>query len=408
MKFSAKTVDSFKARAVRYERYENSGLGVRVGTNGSRTWIWRYRTDDGKHRKFKLGTYPAMSLSEARQAQTTARVEVERGKDPAVNDRAARDAEKSAETVGGLWEFFQLHYVPRRTGKERLSERTKQDNIRIYERDIRPRWGRRKAKSITRREVSELVLVIKERAQGRGRVDATGYTANRVLSLVSIIFAFAVEHGLVDENPAAGLRGVVKAQPRERILSAEELSIVWRNLPRAPWALALKLALVTGQRMGAVLSAEWEEFDLEGRTWTVPATEGRKNKKPNPIPLSPLGMALLLHIRRQGEAPYLFPARTKGAKVPHLRVDSVNTAVARLSLDLERWTPHDLRRTALTGLRDLGVLEETAARIAGHAPDTVLGSVYDHSKQLGPKRAALNAWGAEIMRRVRGSRPGAT
>jgi hypothetical protein len=65
-----------------------------------------------------------------------------------------------------------------------------------------------------------------------------------------------------------------------------------------------------------------------------------------------------------------------------------------------------LRRTALTGLRDLGVTEETASRIAGHAPSTVLGRVYDQSTQLEPKRRALESWADELMRRVRSTATG--
>jgi integrase len=406
MKFTVKTIESLKPRPLRYERYEETGLGVRIGTNGSRTWIWRYKAEDGRHRKMKLGTYPAMTLAEARESLASTRVAVQRGQDPAAEQRAKDTADRNAETVDGLWTYFEQHYVPRRGRKAELSERTRTENLRIYKKDIRPEWGNRKAHSITRRDVSTLVLRIKERALKTGRPDARGTAANRTLSLINTLFAFGLEHGLVHDNPAAGLRGVVKAQPRERVLNDQEIKTLWRALPQTPWALALKLALVTGQRIGAVVAAQWSEFELDQDLWTVPATPGRKNTTQNPIPLTPLASALLHHVRRlSGESDHLFPTPRR-AKAPHLRVDSVGTAITRANLPVTGWTPHDLRRTALTGLRDLGVTEETASRIAGHAPSTVLGRVYDQSTQLEPKRRALESWADELMRRVRSTATG--
>jgi integrase len=341
--------------------YEDSGLAVRVGKTGTVAWLWRYDTPAGVRRQLGLGSWPAVSLAEARQLQAAARLEVERGGDPAARGRQA------GETVADLWLHFEAHRLPA------LAARTRAEYARQYQADLAPAWARRKAADVTRRDVSDLVLQVKARALATGRAGATGSAANRLLALAGALFAHGLEHGLVSENPAAGLKGVVAYHPRERILSPAEIRDLW---PR-PGSIAacLRFALLTGQRIGAVAAMQPGEVDLPGRLWTVPADDGRKLKKPNQVPLSPLALELL---------PSLAPCR----------VDSASSWCQRAGLS---WRPHDLRRTALTGLRELGVSEETAGRIAGHRPATVLSRVYDKGAHLDELRHALNLWADQIQ-----------
>ncbi len=367
LRFSTQFLKGIKPDGTRRAVYEDSGLAIRIGANGSVTWFWRYDTPGGTRRQFGLGTWPAVSLAEARQLQAAARLAVERGEDPAALARAKR----IGDTVGDLWDHFAEHRLPQ------LAERTRGEYSRQFARDLAPTWGKRKAKDITRRDVSELILKVKARSLATGRADASGSAANRLLSLASSLFAHGLEHGLVEENPAAGLKGVVSSNVRERVLTQEEMRDLWAR--RGSIAAALRFALLTGQRIGAVVAMQPGEVDLAAGLWTVPADEGRKLKKPNPIPLSPLALELL-------------PALAK------VRVDSCSTFCQRAGVG---WRPHDLRRTALTGLRDLGVSEEAASRIAGHRPATVLARVYDQGTHLDELRHALNRWADRVKECVR-------
>ncbi len=333
--------------------FEDSGLAVRVGANGSLSWLWRYDDTNGVRRQLALGSWPAVSLVEARQLQAAARLERARGGNPGAR----------GDTFANLWAHFEANRLPA------LAEKTRAEYARQYRVDLAPAWGKRKAKEITRRDVSELVLQVKARAL-KGQADSNGTMANRVLALAGAVFAHGVAHGIVESNPAHGLKAVVTYRPRERILTPEEIRALWGSCGAIP--AALKFALVTGQRIGAVALMAPGEV-VEG-LWTIPVADGRKLRRPNRVPLSGLAAALL----------------------PELRPLRVDSAAAWCQRNGAGWRPHDLRRTALTGLRELGVSEETAGRIAGHRPATLLGQVYDRGSHLDEIRAALNLWAGRL------------
>ncbi len=401
-KFTDKYIAGLKPVDTRIDLWEpgRTGLGIRINVGGTKTWFCRY-TLEGTQRRMVLGRYPGLSLAQARQQLGAAQEAVVKGTDPAPNAREKAQAEKDAETVFELADFYLKTYA-----QERLAPKTVAEQERILRADILPAWGKRKAKNITRRDVSVLLLALRDRARGRRR-DSNGRAADIARSLLNKMFEVGFEHGLVDDNPVAGLSQLTKTAAKDRVFTLAEIRVFWRGLPRSgmtrPVQQALKFQLATGQRIGAVLLATWREFDLNANTWTIPAGEGRKNKSDNTIPLSPLAQALLRHIRLlHPEGDYLFPS-TRG-KTPHLRTDSVNTATDRAqeALGLDRWTTHDLRRSALTGLIRGGTQEALVARIAGHAPSTVLSKHYDQHDHLEPMRRALDAWGSEIIRLARG------
>ena len=175
---------------------------------------------------------------------------------------------------------------------------------------------------------------------------------------------------------------------------------------RDPWAMfdgpeidpltaaALKLILVTGQRPGEVREARWDEFDLAAGWWTIPG-ERRKNGLPNRVPLNAIALDVLRALPRTGEC--VFPGRKAERPLSDGGLDkALRTARAKIMPDVERFTPHDLRRTARTGLAALGVPPFIADRIIGHAPKTVSDRHYDvHGYEM-EKRAALEKWSAKL------------
>lgn len=345
--------------------FEDSGLAVRVGANGSLSWLWRYDDAGGVRRQLALGRWPSVSLVEARQRQAAARLEVERGGDPAARARV----ERAGDTFAALWAHYETHRLPR------LAEKTRAEYARQYRVDLAPAWAGRRAAEITRRDVSALVLQIKARAE-KAQADSNGTMANRVRALISAVFAHGVEHGIVESNPAHGLKALTDYRPRERILTPDEIRALWGSCGTVP--AALKFALVTGQRIGAV--ALMGPGEVSEGLWTVPRADGRKLRRANIVPLSGLALALLPELRA-------------------IRVDSGATWCQR---NAAGWRPHDLRRTALTGLRELGVSEEVASRIAGHRPATLLGQVYDQGTHLDEIRTALGRWADRLSEMLQG------
>jgi hypothetical protein len=164
-------------RAQRYETAENSGLAVRVSPNGMKTWVWRYRFG-GKQRRLTLGTYPAMSLGEARVKLGQAQQKLEKGCDPA-DQRATRD------TVADLVEV----YIERHA----RTLRSAHEEERRLRADVLPALGHIRLSELSRRQIADLLHRKLEAAKERG---GNGTTANRLRGLLQRLLNKGVEWGL--------------------------------------------------------------------------------------------------------------------------------------------------------------------------------------------------------------------
>jgi integrase len=135
--------------------------------------------------------------------------------------------------------------------------------------------------------------------------------ANRTLACIRRMFNFGMERDLISSSPCATVKPPAKEVRRERYLSADEIKIFWHGLEHANMSeltkLALKLQLVTAQRKGEIVSAEWSEIDLINAMWTIPSTKA-KNGIAHRVPLTELALNLLTEIKKlSGDSPWLFP-----------------------------------------------------------------------------------------------------
>jgi integrase len=342
-----------------------------------------------------LGNYPGMTLSKARAAFREARNLLEQGKDPIEAKRRereeqllrdeARRRELEAPTVARLVdEYLEKWAKPRK--------RSWREDQRILEKDIIPAWGKRKAKDITRRDVITLLDKLVDRG--------APIQANRTLACVRKMFNFAVSRDIVPISPCTQITAPSAENRRDRVLSAGEIRLFWQKLDAAPMAmvtrLALKLILVTGQRKGEVINAEWSEVNLNSAWWTIPA-EKSKNKLAHRVPLSPLAIALLEEAQAlAGDSRWVFPGR----KIENpIRGDSVNEALARSlpCLEIEdQFVPHDLRRTMASHLTGMGISRLVVSKLLNHV-ETGITAVYDRHSYDDEKRRALEAWGIRLQ-----------
>jgi integrase len=374
------------ARPERYEIAEASGLALRVAPSGAKSWGWRYRAPDGRQRRLTLGVYPKVSLADARERQAAARRLLALGKDPS-DDRPSR------ETVADLAEVYL-----ERHGR---GMRTRHEEERRLRRDVLPTLGGRKVADVTRREVADLVHGIATRIRAdRG---TSGVHANRVFGTLQRLFAKAVDWGWIEHSPTDRLAKPVQERARERVLGDAELARLWPALDLLPderMRLALRLQLATGQRLGEVVGAAARELDLGSRVWTIPP-ERAKNGREHAVPLSPLAFGLVAEaVRLAAGGPWLFPSARAGARVPHLRRDSVDQAFRRLlaRIGFPAAVPHDLRRSCATGMIALGVEPHHVEAVLNHVSGARGGvaGVYNRHAYEAEKRAALERWGAHL------------
>ena len=398
--FTDKYLSSLKARPQRYDVLDpaRKGLLLRVTPTGTKTFFFRYQRQL-KPVRILIGHYPGVSLRLAYEAHADLVKRLNRGEDtrtaPLPGARSLGVAAAPAEaalTVGDLAEEFAKRYLRLERKNPLQAEQVIQANIVRY-------WRKRAAKSITRRDG----VLLLDRVVDRGRK----VMANRVGALLSQMFTFAVERGMLDASPFVSMpRPGGKEKSRRRKLDEREIRIFWKKLTRstlsAEVCLALKLILATGQRPGEVALAAWSEFDLERRLWTLPSERTKTGKETglaHEVPLSDLALTLIRHLRRRfGETAYLIPSRCwrsrDGAPIT-VRALSQGLRDRREYFSLPAFTPHDLRRTAASLMTASGVPRLHVEKVLNHTIDDV-AEIYDRHDYSTEKRVALDLLGVRL------------
>ena len=390
MKFTDAKVRNLKPRASRYEVREDSGHGqgnlvLRVTPSGHKSFVFRF-TLHGLDKRMTLGRYPAMSVAEAHAAASQARLDVEHGIDPAAKTVAVRVAERQAPTFAELAELFMAQHA--RVKKRPASVAGDAAKLK---RDLLPAFGPHKAEAIERADVRTLLQGIVTRG--------APIQANRTLALLRKIYNWGIGEDLVTRNPCDRLPAPAKERQRDRVLNEVELRALMVALPTSrvsrPVQLILQLQLLTAQRCGEVLRARWDQIDLTGTWWTIPA-EMAKNGLSHRVPLSPQAVAVLEEARQLSpSSATVFPSPR--ADKPMV-ITTVGLAVRRNAGDFAAvggFKPHDLRRTAASHLTGMGFPRLVVSKLLNHAEGGVT-AIYDRHSYDQEKREALVAWGERV------------
>jgi integrase len=392
-----------------------AGLYLVVQPSGSKSWAVRYRAA-GQPRKLTIGAWPAIQLSDARELARRALLSVAEGADPA-------RAKQTAKRAGGpgperdLIERLAADFVDR-YAKANTRETSWRETERILGKvlapDADPPWRGRRVQDIGRRDVIELLDAVHDRG--------SPIMANRTLATIRRMFGWFVERGVIEASPCAGIRAPAAELSRDRILSDDELRAVWSASGAIghPFGPLVRLLLLTGQRREEVTGMRWTELDLERRLWTLPR-ERVKNDSEHTVPLSPAAVAILEALPRIGRSPFVFTTTEKTAVSGHsrakVRLDDEILHAARAAAAAKgrdpaevkawpRWTFHDLRRTAASGMARLGVQLPVIEKVLNHSSGSFAGvvGVYQRHSFADEKRAALEAWGRFVEELVRGNR----
>jgi integrase len=296
------------------------GFGVLVTDTGLKTFFYRYQFDGSEHR-YRIGSYPAISLEQARKTALSLSGKVQAGKNPQAIKAEARQAETFGE-VASL-------YIEKHAKREKASW---QEDQRKIEGDLLPRWGKRKMKDIRRREIIDLLEDVAD-GKGDGRRkpgQPAPISANRLAALISRLFTFALDREVIDTNPAHRLPRPGTEKAKDRVLSEEEIRVVWSCLANmAPTtAAAWRLILLTGQRPGEVSRMRCEDLRQEpgGWTWVLPRLymknrrffQKRDRSDPHLVPLSPQAQAEIEALRPASDAgEWVLASRSRGKRLPN-------------------------------------------------------------------------------------------
>jgi integrase len=401
-----------------------SGLTFRVTTNGVRSWSFRFRDPQSNRlTRATLGTYPEISLADAREKAIDMRRAVAKGTNP-VEEKRREQKQAMSRTFGALADRYLQEHARRFKKTAEADERA----LRVH---ILPKWRTWPYHSIGRRDVIELCEAIV----------ATGkpIQANRVQALVSKMFSFAVDADLLPANPCLRLRKRASEEARRRVLSDAEIALFWHRIIETPVSRrigqALRLVLLTGVRVTEMAGAELREFThLDGNqaNWLIPPTRS-KNGRAHVVPLSSMARAIVNELayiadRRAEElekrearvaAPRFILVSPVGGDRP-IDGHALSVAMARFGKSFDpsykddtqelaaehakaaatwvedRPTAHDLRRTLATRLAALGVPAEDVKACLNHACSDVTGRHYDQYDRLREKRRALELWSEQV------------
>lgn len=393
-------------KKTRYRIEGVPGLWLYVSPTGVRTWYARYQIGSGRTRQerwFRIGDAKSVELSRAIERAKSIDTEVDvEDRDPHA-ERTLRRADTM--TVGELYREWHTRYALPRLARAETDETT----FRCH---IEPAFAKRKVRELTRIDLGRFRDAVTKKA--------TANTSNRVMILLSRVFNWAMDEGLLEFNPAARLRKAAQRRPRERVLSHAGIRTFWnalatmetmtgehmgraekgRMLSPATRSI-LRLLLLTGQRRSEVVEAEKSEFELDADqpVWTIPGAR-TKNGLLHRLPLCPMAATEFRKAIAASpkESRFVFPsAGDQGQPISAL---AVTRAMARMIAELKIATvsPHDLRRTVGTEMARLSLPVHVRSLVLNHSPMSrgITEAVYNRYAYDKEKREALHAWEMEL------------
>jgi integrase len=445
-RLTTNAITGLKPRRTRFDVTDpgSAGVQLRVMPGGAKCWYFRFYWGN-KRQRLALGQWPAIGLAEARARAQKAREVLDEGIDPrnagivkrasartkspvqhapvpvaqvvsnelAIGSvaRAVRyavkrptdlsddphDIPKDTHSIRFLaHEFYHRHVV-----KERRRKRPAYVE-RVLNADVLPPWNDRDARTITSREVIELLDKIVDRG--------SPVMANRTANILSQMFMYGIHRAIVADSPVKLLyRPGGTEAPTERALSETELKAFLfdcKTICRTRRSgHILKTLLLTMQRRQELALATKKEFDLENRVWSIPDEHAKKGRG-HVLPLSDWAVNEIQSLMNiSGTSPYLLPRKNGLEPInPMLITRSVERLVHRFeAAGIERFTPHDLRRTGRTGLASLGIEDEVAERVLNHQKRG-MKRVYDRFAYFPQKRDAIEKWAtylSDLLARAR-------
>jgi integrase len=377
---------------------------ARAGQPARKTWMCSYRVA-GKKVRETLGTTATIpKVDDARDLARASMQKAQRGVHP-VEERkrtAAADANGRGQPLAAAIERYLARYAAKRMRPVYFNE-----TRRAFNYDVNPVLGDRLIGEVTRADIRELLEKIVERGSPS--------FANHLLAYLRAFLNWAVANDLIAVNPCNGIKMPARKGERDRALEDREIRLFWHGCEAIGWPFGplFQLLLLTAQRRSELTDARWSEFNLDKALWTLPR-ERAKNDRAHLIALSPPAVAILRSLPQIGGDSFIFTT-TGDSPISGFSKAGERLQTAMLELhkaelidggrrgeaekaNIEHFTPHDLRRTAATGMAALGIAPHVVDRILNHANGTISGvaRIYNRHEYLAERQTALLMWARHI------------
>lgn len=387
--FTVKYLDSLKPKDKQYRKVEARGFAIRVLPSGTKSFSYRF-TFGGKKQELSLGVYTGDkdNLAAAHEEYRAAYAKLQKGIDP-----------RHVESVPALpenntFKHFADLYLTEYSKAHHSSSWHKTIKLSLYN-NVLPYWSDKDIRDIKRVDGIELIE--------RVATCSPGQSAN-VHKAARGVLDYALQRGHLEYNVLVGLSKIIPAlrpKSRDRVLTEAEIKHVWHALDDSIIGRALKLILVTAQRPGEVAGLHVLEMQAgEGKPlcktcrgcknlWTIPQERAEKGKGDHIVYLTATAVSLTRGIE------------DVDGLVFNVKRNSLSQYLSRDKnyLELARWTPHDLRRTARTHMAKIGIINEHAEAVIAHKKPGITAT-YNKYEYLPEKESALIKWEAELLRIV--------
>jgi integrase len=376
-----------------YKVADSQGLYLLVNPRGSKLWRVKYRME-GVERKLALGSYPEITLAEARSARDAARKQLAHAVDPNVAKRQAR-IEASIRASNSFASVAEE--LIEKKGKEGLAKATLEKQrwlLKLLGSD----FGKRPVADIAPQELLHEL----RKHERRGRLE----TAKQLRSFASRVFRYAAATARAERDPAQLLLGALTT-PRVQHFAAITDPIAFGALLRAiedyqgdPAVMyALKLTPHVFQRPGEIRQLEWTEIDFAKAVWIIP--EGKmKMRQAHSVPLSRQALAILSDMRSlSGSGRYAFPSiRTRARPISD---NTINAALRRMGYSKDQMTAHGFRTSASSLLNESGKWNPDAIeRALAHMVAGSVRRIYNQSAYWG-ERVEMAQWWSDYLEELR-------
>ena len=394
---SDRSIKAIKPDDPRRRLSDGAGLYLLLFVHGgSHGWRFDYSVA-GRRKTLSLGPYPKVGLGDARKRATAARRLVTDGIDPSKVRKEARSAtavqrDADRRTRAGLPPLHSFEAVAREWfEKNRAAWAASHSDkiIRRLERDVFPWIGQRPIADI---RPADLLSILK-RVEERGAVETT----HRVHQNCGQVLRYAVATGRAVSDPARDLRGALtpwKPEHYPTLTDPREVGQLLCDIDLYQGGLitkcAMKLSPLLFVRPGELRRAEWNEINLDGAEWRIPAAK-MKGRVMHIVPLAKQALALLRELEPlTGGSRWVFPGvRTNGEPMSE---NTINAALRRLGYDRTTLTAHGFRSMASTMLHERGWPSDVIERQLSHSERNAVKAAYNHAEHLPARREMMQGW----------------
>lgn len=383
---------SCPADRVRVRKTDGGGLYLEVAPNGSKRWFWKYLFG-GKEKRLALGSYPAVSVKEARVARDDARKLQSAGTDPAQQrqlDKLHRKHDSNDTFEAVAREFHES----RASGWSESYATKWMDRM---EKDLFPWIGSLPLERIT----APMLLKTLRRTESRGAVE----TSHTLRQNAGQVFRYGIATGRCERNPAPDLHGALKPVVVKHVAAVLEPTkagalmraiLAYQGQPTT--RAALILSAYCFQRPVNIRQMEWAELDLDAGMWTIPSVkmkrtvQGKKSGRPHLVPLAPQAVAVLKDLHPlTGHGRYVFPSLLTGERP--MSENTLRTALRRMGFSNDDMTAHGFRAMARTIMVEkMNIHPDVIEAQLAHAKSGPLGAAYDRAEFMDQRHKMMNAW----------------